>query len=232
MSTNIKRISELIWNIVGVLSAILLVLYISTSFLGMPVDKIIPISGGAPPAFEETSPPTAFVVTVQVSATPTEVVFPSEIPASKTASSTPEIPTATNTATATATPDPFPVIIAGYGPEKQFTLHKLQSGESYSYLADLYNTAVVVLESLNFNKEGKRLWEGQYIVILPGQMQLDPSMPQFTVVIFLDSTRLQDVAVNYGTSVEELRFYNLLNSDINEVFMRILLIPVYDQISD
>ena len=223
MTTNTTRNSELIWNIVGILSAILLLLYISTSFLGFRVERFIPVSGGLPSINQGTSAPTAYVATKESSspAVPTTAATDTSLPASETAIVAP-----TNTSEPSLTPEPFPLIISGFGPEQQYTLHKLQPGESYTYLAEMYDTTIDVLDSLNFNKEGKRLWVGQYIVIMPGMQSIDSSLPQFTVLILVDKTRLQDVAVEYGISVEELRFYNELTPGVTEVLLQVLLVPI------
>ncbi|MCH7662440.1 MAG: hypothetical protein IH859_01050 [Chloroflexi bacterium] len=221
--------SDIVWNIVGVLAAVALILYIASTFFNLDTGGFIPVSGGNAPFFADpTLRPTLNAAAPTASDNPTAT----EAPAAETETGIPA-PTAssipTDTPTVTATPEPFPLVLADYGLDAQFTLHQLRPGESYTFLAELYETAVVVLEALNFNKEGKRLWVGQYVVVIPWLMSAPSELPAFTVLQIFERTRLQDLAVEYGISVDELRFYNALAAEVTSVEMRVLLLPVHGE---
>lgn len=218
MSDLKEKNSELVWNIVGVLAAIALLFYIVSVFFGPDSRGFIPVSGGGQPAFDNPNVPTAYVLKPQSTSSPT---FPGSLPTATTQ------PAATNLPpTDTPTEEPFPIVITNFGPESQFTLHQLQPGESYTYLAELYDTTPEILELLNYNKAGKRLWVGQYVVVMPGLTQVLDSHPQFTVLQIEAPTSLADVSLEYGTSIDELRYYNSLAANVHQVSMRVLLVPI------
>ena len=219
--------SDFVWNIVGVLAAATLILYMASTYFSVDVSGFIPVSGGGAPVFEVATARPALIADV-----PTASDLPTITVTPLAQASDTEQPTAANThlptdtPTATPTEEPFPLVLLRYGPDTQFTLHQLQPGESYTFLADLYQTASVVLEILNYNKEGKSLWVGQYVVVIPGLMSFPSDLPAFTVLRITKQTRLQDLAVEYGVSVDELRFYNALDADVISVEMQVLLVPV------
>lgn len=221
----LKRIdSEWVWNVVGILAAIALLLYLLDSFFGISAGPLIPVSGGG--ESQTVSLPTAALVTPQPSS-PTPLPADTDTAPAPTETSSPTTsPTITPTPTASLTPDPFPLVVEGYGPDGRFTLHQLDEGESYTYLAELYDTTVEVLEALNFNKEGKRLWVGQYVVVIPGLEQPPDDLPQFIVLQIEEPADLADLALEYGLTVEELRSYNLLSPNVDSVSMRLLLVPI------
>jgi hypothetical protein len=216
--------SELVWNVVGILAAIALLIYLADSYFGLSARSFIPVSGGeAPP---EISLPAAVLVTplpttpVPTIADTTAVPAPTEIGAS---------PTQVITPAPSLTADPFPPVITDYGPQAQFTLHRLNEGESYTYLAGLYDTTVEVLESLNFQKEGKRLWVGQYVVVIPGLAEPRSDLPQFIVLQIEETTDLNEIALEYGLPLEELQRYNQLPSDSESISIRLLLVPIFGE---
>ena len=226
--TNLKQSSsDFVWNIVGVLAAATLILYMASTYFSVDVGGFMPVSGGSASGFDDpTVRPalTAAMPTASNSPTATEEPAATETETETPAAIADSIPT--DTPTITPTEEPFPLVLLRYGPDTQFTLHQLQPGESYTLLAELYQTARVVLETLNYNKEGKSLWVGQYVVVIPGLMSFPSDLPAFTVLRITKQTRLQDLAVEYGISVDELRFYNALDADVISVEMQVLLVPV------
>jgi len=227
LATTKETSSEFIWNIVGLLAAFALILYMASVFFEFDIGRFIPVSGGNAAQIEDpTALPTVAAAAPTASdmpaytETPSLTPFDTEIPVGL------QIITPTLTATLIPTEEPFPLVMPRYGLEGQFTLHQLQPGESYTFLADLYETAAVVLEALNYNKQGKKLWVGQYMVVIPGLMSVRTDLPTFTVLQITEEIRLQELAKEYSVSVDELRFYNALDSGVNSVMMQVLLVPV------
>ncbi len=166
---------------------------------------------------------------------PTSTLAPS--PVSAFVSITPTVtPSLTNTQTPTRTsapptftptyfPTPGPGFSTPFGPGLQFAIHIVQAGESYTAIGNQYNTTVEALDAVNKLKEGQTIWPGRLIVIPVGVT--DPAgLPQFEVYLLPENTLLTELATQFNTDPEQIRFYNALGPEPEIPAGRWLIIPL------
>jgi hypothetical protein len=127
-------------------------------------------------------------------------------------------PTKTQTATPTKTVTPKPT--ATLPPQKyrletpftvnghQFFIHLISSGESYELLAHTYNTTVEVLLAINYQAPTP-LWVKSTIIISPGLLVDDPTIPAFQADLIVDqSTTIEARATKYNVDPVLTKLYN------------------------
>jgi len=146
---------------------------------------------------------------------------PSQIPAN-----TPE-PTGTFTPTSTFTPDftPGPGLETPFGPENSYILHAVAEGESYPKLAQIFDTTAEVLKAINLIPEDIGLRTGIVIVVIPGEKDIQ-DLPGFITKLVDQATSVQDIALQYRISPEEIIYYNQINPQKDLPVGRYLIIPL------
>jgi hypothetical protein len=130
------------------------------------------------------------------------------------------------TATKTATLTPGPSFETPFGPDQSYVLHRVSDGESYTQIAEMYDTSTGVLEESNIKPEGTRLLSGMIIVVLPGVHEIEG--PQKFSIVFVDNrTELKALAEKYRVDVEEIQKHNSLSNKNWVPAGRWLIIPHY-----
>lgn len=213
--------SDAIWNIVGALVAVLLISFIVFTGFELFQRPQIPITGGgsqpsSAPELLGNNPSSGDNSPDSSDANP-EVNLP--------VSSDPDVPELIDN------PSPqilLPAVWIGYGPEGQFLLHRIKAGESYGTLSELYQTNFETLDALNHNTQGKLLWAGQYIVIIPGLTNPIEDMPKFFVLEIKEFSSLVELAQENQISVGHLLYYNNLAEGGDFIEPRLLMIPYYE----
>jgi hypothetical protein len=127
-------------------------------------------------------------------------------------------PTKTHTATPTKTATPKPT--ATLPPQKyrletpftvnghQFLIHLISSGESYELLAHTYNTTVEILLAINYHAPTP-LWVKSTIIISPGLLVDDPTIPAFQADLIVDQyTTIETRAIKYNVDPTLTKLYN------------------------
>lgn len=133
-------------------------------------------------------------------------------------------PTLANTPTP-APPTPGPAFKTPFGPGEKYLLHQLKAGESMGTLVTLYDTSNQVVAASNQLVEGASIWPGSVLLIIPGEK--DPTAAtRFRVVLLEAPISAEDLAAEYGISVEDLRLFNSLGATGLIPAGRYLIIPV------
>ncbi len=140
--------------------------------------------------------------------------------------STPE-PTGTFTPTATFTPDftPGPGLETPFGPENSYILHAVAEGESYPKLAQIFDTTAEVLKAINLIPGDIGLRTGIVIVVIPGEKDIQ-DLPGFITILVDQATSVEDIALEYRISPDEIIYYNQINPQKNLPVGRYLIIPL------
>lgn len=136
--------------------------------------------------------------------------------------------TTTPAHTSSPTPTHGPGFGTPFGPNGIYVLHEVKPGESFLFLANIYQTTTEVIKALNSRFEGIGLWVGEILVIMPGQTN-PYVLPKFEV-IQLDQTRtVNQLAEEFGILLSELQIYNSLGPDSDSIPSgRWLIIPVVE----
>jgi hypothetical protein len=159
-----------------------------------------------------------------ITKTPTRTLTKtSTLPPTKTRTATPSktktfTPTKTYTSTSSKTFTPKPT--ATQLPQKyrletpftvnghQFLIHLISSGESYELLAHTYNTTVEILLAINYQAPTP-LWVKSTIIISPGLLVDDPTIPAFQADLIVDqSTTIETRATKYNVDPTLTKLYN------------------------
>jgi len=151
--------------------------------------------------------------------------IPTTIPPSVTpspASSPITDPTSTPTE---VQPTPGPVMETPFGPDERFVLHSVKQAESYSKIAETYQTSIEVIQNTNDLIEGASLWVDTILVIMPGQTD-SSGVPKFRIVLLEYPTSISDLAEEHGVSADEVIYYNSLGSIEILPTGRWLIIPI------
>ncbi len=198
-------------------------------FLILQNEGALPFSAGA--VLQPSATPLELSRTPTTQPLATSSPVPSPVPVLATTTST---PTLTNTPTRTSAPPTFtptyfptpgPGFSTPFGPGLQFAIHIVQAGESYTAIANQYNTTAEVLDAINKLKEGQTIWPGRPIVIPVGVT--DPAgLPQFEVYLLPENTPLTELATQFNTDPEQIRFYNALGPEPEIPAGRWLIIPL------
>jgi hypothetical protein len=87
-------------------------------------------------------------------------------------------------------------------------MHRIAEGEQVPALIEKYQTTVKVLEWIN-NSPPVPLWAGKVIVIAPGLLNIDQTLPPFEAYeVKNQEISLQDLAGKLGVDLEKLKYYN------------------------
>ncbi len=152
-------------------------------------------------------------------------VTPMSIPPSVTPSpSSSQIPEPTFTPTEVL-PTPGPVMETPFGPDERFVLHTVKQAESYSKIAETYQTSIEVIQNTNDLIEGASLWVDTILVIMPGQTDFF-GVPKFQIVLLENPTSISDLAEEHEVSADEVIYYNSLGSIEIIPSGRWLIIPI------
>lgn len=143
-----------------------------------------------------------------------------------------ETDTPESTATETASssepklePSPGPALFERFGPNNEFLLHEVSSGESLVFIASLYNTTEEVIEASNVFYEGSALWVGRVIVITPEKQDMI-DVVKFATLYLEEDTSVVSLANEYLQSQEIIRYYNVLGEASLILGERWVIIPV------
>ncbi len=167
------------------------------------------------------------IITQGVSTAQVEDVtdIPTSIPPSVTPSpSSSQIPDPTFTPTEVQ-PTSGPVMETPFGPDERFVLHTVKQAESYSKIAETYQTSIEVIQKTNDLIEGASLWVDTILVIIPGQTD-SSGVPKFRIVLLEYPTSISDLAEEHGVSADEVIYYNSLGSIEILPTGRWLIIPI------
>jgi LysM repeat protein len=135
-----------------------------------------------------------------------------------------QIPEPTSTLTEVL-PTPGPVMETPFGPDERFVLHTVKQAESYSKIAETYQTSFEVIQETNDLIEGASLWVDTILVIMPGQTD-SSGVPKFRIILLENPTSISDLTEEYGVSANELIYYNSLGSAEIIPTGRWLIIPI------
>jgi hypothetical protein len=142
---------------------------------------------------------------------------------SETATTTPTYrPTGTKPPTLT----PGPSFETPFGPDQSYVLHRVSDGESYTQIAEMYDTSTEVLEGSNIKPESTKLISGMIIVVLPGVHEIEETQ-KFNIVFVDLRTELKALAEKYQVDLEEIQKYNSLSNEDWIPAGRWLIIPHY-----
>ena len=138
------------------------------------------------------------------------------------------LPTASATPTYTAEPaqpTPGPNLETPFGPNQEYILHQVKTGESLGNLAAQYHTSVEVIRAINPLIEGASIWPDKVLVILPGAT--DPAQAiKFNAIQLQAPAYPAQLAREYLVSLDEIVFYNQLDAQARIPTGRWLIIPV------
>jgi hypothetical protein len=112
-----------------------------------------------------------------------------------------------------------------FGPDDRFVLHTVKQAESYSKIAESYQTSIEVIQNTNDLIEGASLWVDTILVIMPGQTE-SSGVPKFRIVLLENTTSISDLAEVHGISADEVIYYNSLGSIESIPTGRWLIIPI------
>ncbi|MBW8012039.1 MAG: LysM peptidoglycan-binding domain-containing protein [Chloroflexi bacterium] len=135
------------------------------------------------------------------------------------------IPSQTATSTTESEPSPGPAVMTPFGPNEQYLLHRVRSGESLTLISGLYQTTIDVIVAQNFIVPGSTLWPGEILVIFPGRMDSD-GLPRFRVLFLEEEVLISEFAAEQSASEEDLRFYNSLGPGEIIPARRWIIIPI------
>ncbi len=161
----------------------------------------------------------SFAQVESVTDTPTSI-SPSVTPSPSSS----QIPEPTSTPTEVL-PTPGPVMETPFGPDERFVLHTVKQAESYSKIAETYQTSIEVIQNTNDLIEGASLWVDTILVIMPGQTDFS-GVPKFQIVLLENPTSISDLAVEHEVSADEVIYYNSLGSIEIIPSGRWLIIPI------
>lgn len=92
--------------------------------------------------------------------------------------------------------------------EKQFLIHRVIDGEQMVIIARNYKTSIDVIQALN-NGIPQALWAGTAIVIAPGLLEVDPTLPAFTTYNVTETEIvIEDLAIKLNTDLELFLHFN------------------------
>lgn len=161
----------------------------------------------------------SFAQVESVTDTPTSI-SPSVTPSPSSS----QIPEPTSTPTEVL-PTPGPVMETPFGPDERFVLHTVKQAESYSKIAETYQTSIEVIQNTNDLIEGASLWVDTILVIMPGQTDFS-GVPKFQIVLLENPTSISDLAEEHEVSADEVIYYNSLGSIEIIPSGRWLIIPI------
>jgi len=129
------------------------------------------------------------------------------------------IPSETATTTATSRPTgtkpptltPGPAFETPFGPNQSYILHRVSDGESYTEIAEKYDTSTEVLEESNIKPESTKLLSGMIILVLPGVHEIEGTQ-KFTILFVDRRTEVKALAEKYQVDLEEIQKYNSLSN--------------------
>jgi len=153
-----------------------------------------------------------------------EVVTYTPTSISPSATPSPSSPEPTSTPIAVL-PTPGPVMETPFGPDERFVLHTVQQAESYSKIAETYQTSIEVIQNTNDLIEGASLWVDIILVIMPGQIEFS-GVPKFRIVLLENPTSINDLAEEHRVSADEVIYYNSLGPIEIIPTGRWLIIPI------
>lgn len=161
----------------------------------------------------------SFAQVESVTDTPTSI-SPSVTPSPSSS----QIPEPTSTPTEVL-PTPGPVMETPFGPDERFVLHTVKQAESYSKIAETYQTSIEVIQNTNDLIEGASLWVDTILVIMPGQTDFS-GVPKFQIVLLENPTSISDLAEEHEVLADEVIYYNSLGSIEIIPSGRWLIIPI------
>lgn len=139
------------------------------------------------------------------------------------------IPTHTFTPAPTFTPTYFPSPIPGFGTpyatDPPLVIHVVSEGQSFTSIADLYETTPEVLAAINQLIPGQSLWIGLQIVVPLGVTDAT-GLPHFTVYLNTEDTTLFALAAQFNTTPELIQRYNALGPIPEIPAARYYIIPL------
>ncbi|MFC2042527.1 LysM peptidoglycan-binding domain-containing protein [Chloroflexota bacterium] len=144
------------------------------------------------------------------------------------------IPSETTTTTATSRPTgtkpatltPGPSFETPFGPNQSYVLHIVNDGESYSNIAEMYDTSTEVLEESNISSESTILLSGMIILVLPGVHEIQETQ-KFTIIFVDRRSELKALADKYQVNLEDIQKHNSLSNKNWIPAGRWLIIPHY-----
>lgn len=157
-----------------------------------------------------TTTPSSYTVIEQPAKESTSTELPTEtvIPIS-TATSDESVNESENSEQLVDTQTPGPTLLTPFVTENgEFVIHQVVQGESLQYIADTYQTDPDVLKVINAIESGS-IFPEQILVVWIGQVLLE-NLPVLTAEFLEEGISVADLAVETGTSLEELIFWNNL----------------------
>lgn len=206
----------------------------------LPTETTFPSLEPAPTISNQASTPTSLpilsaeLITLTASASSTSAdtatappPSPTPLPA-HTATRT-LVPTPTFTSAPTFTPTYFPSPVPGFGTpyatDPPLVIHIVAEGQSFTSIANQYQTTPEVLAAINPLISGQSLWVGLYIVVPVGVSDAT-GLPRFTVYLNTEETTLTALAAQFNADPELIRRYNALGPVPEIPAARYFIIPL------
>jgi hypothetical protein len=167
-------------------------------YRSIPAKLDSPDQVAVPPAKNTTSTPVLAPSTASVSSAPTNTPGPVATSTSSGPSNSP-----------TALPHPnrtldVPIMVG----QQPILMHRIADGEQILFLTEQQHTTIKVLEWINYETPVP-LIVGKVIVIAPGMMNIDQSLPPFEPYQVMDPlTSIQGLAGKLGVDLKKLEYYN------------------------
>jgi hypothetical protein len=199
-----------------ILVVLLLVGIASFPVLGKYLPAIIPDQTTTPsiPAVHSSTP--ALPTNTLPASSPTPAVPATEVVHLSLPTFTPTLPP-TNTPDPTQTftpapPTPGPLLETPFGPQNIYIIHQVKAGESWGAIGHRYSVAADVLIAANPLRLGLGLWEGNLVVVILGESNVQDVQP-LQVLYVEEDTSLQALAAEHDQDLTELRRMNALGSE-------------------
>lgn len=109
-------------------------------------------------------------------------------------------------------PTPAPELGTPIGSKRIYILHQVERGDNLVYLANLYDTHIETIQSINCLVEGFPIRIDQILVIMPGKTQINNSVCLRAIRIDKD-TSLEEISTQFKTTEENLTQLN----DLGEI---------------
>jgi hypothetical protein len=110
------------------------------------------------------------------------------------------------------------------GSDYKFVIHRVLYGENLNQLASRYNTSIEAIMLVNYGLKTP-VWEDT-LVIIPVEFTDVSNLPAFEAYeVTRPDTSLKVLALGYGVSLEDLKYYNAIGADESLEVGDWLLIP-------
>lgn len=205
-----------------ILITLLIVAVAATALLILPgLLKPAVLSVPLPPSITATTHKASSTALPVLAVPPSQTASPTSTPTQPRPTNTPQPSTA---AAVTASPTRGPYPGTPFGPDSDFLIYIVQEGDNLTSIAATFETTPQVILSSNVFKDGRAMWAGDLLVIMPGVTNPDEVTP-YLVVELAEDTPIEALASQYGTTIQVLQSLNSLGVGSLVPAGRMLIIP-------